>query len=210
VIEYMDAQIGRIFQRLKAIGEYDNTVIAFTSDQGIAIGSHGLMGKQNLYEHSMRSGLTIAGPGIPRGKKVDAFAYLFDIYPTVCDLVGARIPESLEGKSLAPVIQGKSAGVRDTVMLGYRDFQRAVRHGRWKLIRYPDIDRTQLFDLEADPFEMHDLASRPEQRERITKMLALLRREQERFGDRLPLTAAHPRNGDVNLEFFKQPVVEKK
>lgn len=204
VITHMDEQIGRIFARLKALGEYENTLIVFTSDQGIAIGSHGLMGKQNLYEHSMRSGLIFAGPGVPRGKSVDAFAYLFDIYPTLCDVVGAPKPEPLEGKSLLPVIQGKSKAVRDTVMLGYRDVQRAVRLGRWKLIRYPQIDRTQLFDLQRDPNEIHDLAARPEQRGRIEQMMQLLRAQQKQFGDTLPLTVEHPRQGDITVEYFSK------
>ncbi len=209
-ITYMDEQIGRIFTRLKELGEYENTIVVFTSDQGIAIGSHGLMGKQNLYEHSMNSGLIFAGPGIPRGKSVNAFAYLFDIYPTLCDFVGAAKPASLEGKSLLPVIQGKAAEVRDTVMLGYRDVQRAVRQGRWKLIRYPQIDRTQLFDLESDPNELHDLAARPEQRARVEQLMKTLREQQKQFGDSLSLTVEKPRPGDIDLEFFKKLPSTKK
>jgi len=150
----------------------------------------------------MRSGMIFAGPGIPRGQSVNAFAYLFDIYPTLCDVAGAPKPESLDGKSLMPVIQGKTAQVRDTVLLGYRDFQRAVRQGQWKLIRYPQIDRTQLFDLEADPYEINDLAARPEQRARVEQLMKALRAQQRIFGDKLPLTAEHPRPGDINLEFF--------
>jgi len=208
VIEHMDAQIGRIFQRLKALGEYENTIIAFTSDQGLAIGSHGLMGKQNLYEHSMRSGLILAGPGIPRGRKIDAFAYLFDIYPTLCDLTGANAPASLEGRSLAPVIRRERREVRDTVFLAYRDVQRAVRRGPWKLIRYPQINRTQLFHLAADPHETRDLAGRSDHRTRIEDLTAALREQQKLFGDTLSLASDNPRPGDVNLEFF--PVAEKK
>jgi arylsulfatase A-like enzyme len=204
VIEHMDAQIGRIFARLKTMGEYDNTVIAFTSDQGIAIGSHGLMGKQNLYEHSMRSGFTIAGPGIPKGKRSDAFAYLFDIYPTLCDFAGAPKPESLEGRSLAPIIRGKEAAGRDTVFLAYREFQRAVRRGEWKLIRYPQIDRTQLFNLRDDPYEMRDLSAGPEHKERIAGLLRMLAAQQKLFGDTLPLTSDNPKPGTVDLEFFRQ------
>jgi arylsulfatase A-like enzyme len=187
---------------LREAGEYENTFIVFTSDQGIAIGSHGLMGKQNLYEHSMRAGLIVAGPGIPRNRQMDAFAYLFDIYPTVCDLVGAEVPASLEGRSLGPVIRGRRRGVRDAVLLGYRDFQRAVRRGRWKLIRYPRIDRTQLFDVAADPHETRDLAAHPAQAGRIRDLMEALRVEQRRFGDGLPLDVPNPQRGDVDLSFF--------
>ncbi len=145
-ITFLDEQVGRVIQALKDTGEFDNTIIVFTSDQGIAIGSHGLMGKQNLYEHSMGVPLIFAGPGISKGEKIDAFAYLFDIFPTICDLSGVPVPGGLDGKSLAPMLSGEKTGVRDTVFLAYRDLQRSVRKGNWKLIRYPKIGKSQLFD----------------------------------------------------------------
>ena len=205
VITYMDEQIGRILAGLKAIGEYDNTIIVFTSDQGIAIGSHGLMGKQNLYEHSMRSGMIVCGPGIPKGKRVSAFAYLFDIYPTVCDLVGSKAPDSLEGKSLAPILHGKGKSVRDTVFLAYRDLQRAVRKGAWKLIRYPQINKTQLFDLAADPFELKDLSSSPAHKAKVEELMAALREQQRLFGDTAALSTENPKPAEVSVEFFRNP-----
>ncbi len=204
VITHMDEQFGRLFAKLKEIGEYDNTIIVFTSDQGIAIGSHGLMGKQNLYEHSMRSGIIIAGPGIPKNKKTDAFAYLFDIYPTVCELTGAKIPESLEGRSVARALKDQKAPTRDTIFLAYRDVQRAVRRGRWKLIRYPQINYTQLFDLETDPFETRDLSKESNQQSRIAELTALMEAQQKQFGDTLPLTSPNPKPAEVTLEFFRK------
>jgi len=204
VVTAMDAQIGRILAALKEIGEYDNTIILFSSDQGIAIGSHGLMGKQNLYEHSMGVPLFFRGPGIPKGKSSDAFAYLFDVYPTVCELVGAETPKSLEGKSLAGVIQGTSAGVRDTILLAYLKIQRAVRRGQWKLLRYPEVNVTQLFDLEADPYETKNLADDPAQADRVKELMKILAEEQKRFGDKAPLTVDNPKPAAVDLSFFKQ------
>ena len=204
VIEAMDAQFGRIFAQLKAMGEYDNTIIVFTQDQGIAIGSHGLMGKQNLYEHSMRSGLILTGPGIPRNRRVNSFAYLFDIYPTLCDFAGVPIASSLEGRSLLPVIQGKSTVVRDTIFLAYRDVQRAVRLGRWKLIRYPKINRSQLFDLEEDPYELRDLAGDVTHRTLVAELMALMVEQQKLFGDSTALTSDKPSPGEVTLEFFQK------
>ncbi len=204
VITGLDEQIGRILAALRESGEYDNTIILFTSDQGIAIGSHGLMGKQNLYEHSMGAPLILAGPGIPQGKALDAFAYLFDLFPTVCDLVGAKVPDGLEGKSLAPVIQGKAEGVRDAVFLAYLGIQRAVRKGRWKLLRYPKVAKTQLFDLEADPFETKDLSADPAQAEKVKELLALMAEQQKLFGDTLPLSVPDPKPAEVNLDFFKR------
>ncbi|HUW61532.1 MAG TPA: sulfatase-like hydrolase/transferase [Candidatus Bathyarchaeia archaeon] len=189
VITYMDVQFGRIFQALKDSGEYENTIIVFSSDQGIAIGSHGLMGKQNLYEHSMGVPLIFAGPGIPRGKRVDAFAYLFDVFPTLCELVGAPAPAGIEGKSLAPVIRGKQDGVRNTIFLAYRDVQRAVRKGDWKLIRYPKVDKTQLFNLHNDPYEMNDLAADGQQAQRVKELLAAMKEQQRLYGDTAMLNA---------------------
>ena len=202
-ITYMDEQFGRVFSALKEIGEYDNTILILTSDQGIAIGSHGLMGKQNLYEHSMNSGLTIAGPGIPQNRKVSAFAYLFDIFPTICDLVGAPVPDSLEGKSLAPIVRGQAKSVRDTVFLGYKDLQRGVRRGDWKLLRYPKINKTQLFNLRRDPYELQDLSGDTRQARRVADLTVLMEQQQKLFGDTAPLASAHPGRAEVDLAFFQ-------
>jgi arylsulfatase A-like enzyme len=203
VITYMDEQIGRILACLREIGEFDNTIIVHTADQGIAIGSHGLMGKQNLYQHSMNPALVFAGPGIPKGKSVDGFAYLFDIYPTLCTLAGVTVQERLEGISQAQVVLGKKKSVRDAVFLAYRDLQRAVRRGRWKLIRYPKVNATQLFDLEQDPDEMNDLSGDPAQAGRIRELMALLRAQQKLYGDTAPLEARDPKPAKIGIEFFR-------
>ena len=128
MITYLDMQIGRILQALKDQGVYDDTIIVFSSDHGLAIGSHGLFGKQNIYEDGMKVPLIFTGPGIPRGRS-DAFAYLFDIFPTLADLAGLTRPAGLDARSLAPVIRGESQGVRDAVFLAYRDVQRSIRQG---------------------------------------------------------------------------------
>src|SRR5439155_21914411 len=132
------------------------------------------------------------GPGIRPGRS-DALVYLLDIYPTVCELVGAPVPGGLDGRSLAPVIAGRTPGVRDSLFLAYRDLQRAVRDERWKLIRYPQINLSQLFDLREDPDERHDLAGDPAQQARIEQMLGLLRDWQRRLGDAAPLSSEAPR-----------------
>ena len=204
-ITCLDAQLGRIFQALKDIGEFDNTIVVFTGDQGVAIGSHGLLGKQNLYEDCMKVPVIFAGPGVPQGNASDAFAYHFDIYPTVCELTGAKMPREIDGKSLVAVMQGKAEGVRDTVLLGYIGFQRSVRRGQWKLIRYPEVNKTQLFDLAADPREIKDLAGDPAWAGRVKELMVLLVAEQKRFGDTLPLEVADPKPAEVNLDFFSKP-----
>ena len=193
VITAMDGHIGRLIAAMKEQGTYDNTLFVFSSDQGLAMGSHGLMGKQNLYDAGMKAPLFITGPGIPQ-RESPALAYLVDIFPTTCDLVRAKIPDGLDGQSLGPVIDGQSKSVRDSLFLAYRDVQRAVRDERYKLIRYPQVNVTQLFDLQEDPDEMRNLADRPEQAERIVTLIERLKKWQEYFGDRAPLTVAQPQS----------------
>ncbi|MBI3680173.1 MAG: sulfatase-like hydrolase/transferase [Acidobacteria bacterium] len=188
VITAMDGHIGRLLEVVPR-----NTIIVFSSDHGLAIGSHGLMGKQSLYEAAMKPPLIFAGPGIRRGRS-PALVYLLDIFPTVVDMVGGQPPAGLDGKSLKLVIEGRSKGVRDTLFLAYRDVQRAIRDERWKLIRYPHINRTQLFDLATDPYEKRNLADEPGQQARIGQLLEHLRQWQQRLGDKTPLTSANPRD----------------
>jgi arylsulfatase A-like enzyme len=208
-ISSIDHHIGRILATFRDLGQLDNTIVVFSADHGLAIGSHGLFGKQSLYEHSMKSPLVFAGPGIPKGS-TNALVYLFDIFPTVADLVGADVPKTLEGRSLRPVIEGKSEGGRDTIFLAYRDVQRAVRKGNWKLIRYPKVDVTQLFDLASDPDEMKNLSRDPAQASRVKEMMDLLKRQQEHYADRAPLTVASPTPAAVNLRFFDNVPASKK
>jgi arylsulfatase A-like enzyme len=193
VITALDGHIGRLLAALKERGMYDNTIFIFSSDQGLAMGSHGLMGKQNLYEAGMKVPLFVTGPGIPKGETA-ALAYLLDIFPTVCDLVGAKTPDGLDGKSLRPVIDGKAASVRDSLFFAYRDVQRAVRDQRFKLIRYPQVNVTQLFDLQSDPDELKNLAAEPAHGERIKSLTARLERWQRELGDTTPLVVQNPQN----------------
>jgi arylsulfatase A-like enzyme len=188
----LDHHIGRILQTLRELKLADNTIIVFSADQGIAIGGHGLLGKQNLYEHSMKAPLFFAGPGIRRGRSA-ALVYLFDIYPTIAELVGAPAPQGIDGISFKNVITGKTKTARRELLLAYRHVQRAYRDERWKLMRYPQVNVTQLFDLRRDPFELRNLAAEPAQRQRLAQMTARLQRLQQQFGDDLPLTVAAPK-----------------
>jgi arylsulfatase A-like enzyme len=182
-ITCMDHHIGRVLDTLKQTGLERNTIVLFTSDQGLAVGGrHGLMGKQNLYEH-FKSPLIVAGPGVPRGRS-EALAQMHDLFPTLCDLAGVAAPSGVEGLSLAPVIRGKQKKVRDAVFGVYKDVQRMVREQRWKLIWYPKVARFQLFDVIADPWELRDLSADPAQAARLDQMKKLLAAEQERFEDK--------------------------
>jgi arylsulfatase A-like enzyme len=191
-VSALDHHIGRLLQVLKDSGQLDNTLVIFSADQGIAVGSHGLLGKQSLYDHSMKSPLVLAGPGIPHGNS-DALVYLFDIFPTVCDLIGAKVPPRIDGRSFRPVLDGQATAARPELMLAYRDKMRAIRDPRWKLIRYPAVGVTQLFDLQADPNETKNLATDPSQQDRVNDLLGRLVKLQRHYGDDLPLTVANPR-----------------
>lgn len=184
-ITSLDHHLGRIFDSIRAAGKFENTVVVFTSDQGLAVGGrHGLMGKQNLYEH-FKSPLVIAGPGVPKGSS-DALVYLFDLFPTACALAGVPVPKVCEGTSLVPVMAGEKKAVRDRLFAAYRDCQRMVRNGRWKLLYYPKIERYQLFDLGADSDEVNDLSVKPENAAKLAAMKALLAEERKRWKDPLP------------------------
>lgn len=184
-IEGMDAQIGRVIAALEAKGRLDDTIILFTSDHGLALGSHGLLGKQNLYEHSMRSPAVIAGPGVPVGKRTDALCYLFDLTATVGELAGVPAPEQSEGKSLAPVLRDQQPGLRDELLLAYCNVQRALVAPDWKLLVYPQAGKTQLFHLENDSDERVNLADDPAEAGRRADLEARLKAAQQAVGDSL-------------------------
>ena len=182
MISHLDMEVGRVLDALERSGRSKDTLVVFASDHGLSLGGHGLMGKQNLYDESMRAPLVLRGPGVPHGSS-DALVYLFDLYPTLCELVGLEAPPGLEGHSLVPILRGDEERVREALFTAYLHVQRAVRDQRWKLIRYPLVDVTQLFDLEADPHEMHDLAGEEEHADTLARMFKLLQRERERHGD---------------------------
>lgn len=168
IISHLDHHIGRLLGQLRLSGALDNTVIVFTGDQGLAIGSHGLLGKESMYDHSISSPLLISGPGVPAGGRSQALVHHVDLYPTLCALTGVARPASAgDGFDLGPLMRGEVASVREQVFCefyspesktsGMRWTQRAVRTSRWKLTWYPLHGRCQLFDLQYDPHELVDL-----------------------------------------------------
>jgi arylsulfatase A-like enzyme len=183
LISHLDKRVGDIIEVLKRNGLYENTIIVYAADNGLAIGSHGLLGKQNLYEHSMKVPLIISGPGIPKEKVSDAFVYLFDLYPTIAMLCNLPKPEGVDGKDITPVILGKSDGVRSSMFNVYRNTVRSVRDKEWKLIRYPERDYTQLFNLKRDPLELNNVADEPTNQPKVDEMMKLLAAWQKEAGD---------------------------
>jgi hypothetical protein len=191
-ISFLDQQVGRVLDAVEASPAAANTVIVFAADSGVARGSHGLIGKQNLYEHSLRVPLIIAGPGVPKDQRTDALCYLFDVLPTLGKVCGVVAPKTSEGREFTALFATPTSAHRAQLFFGYKNVQRALSDGRWKLIRYPQVDRTQLFDLQADPFEITDLSAKPEHAARVTDMLVRLAEEQKSVGDPLPLVVAKP------------------
>ncbi|QGY43482.1 sulfatase-like hydrolase/transferase [Maribellus comscasis] len=174
LISHLDKRVGDIVEMLKKENLYENTIVVYAADNGLAVGSHGLLGKQNLYEHSTKVPLIMSGPGIPENEVRDALVYLYDIFPTLADLCGLPAPEGIDGKDLAPVLMGNEKAVRSSLYTVYRNTARAVRTDEWKLIRYPQRNYTQLFNLEKDPLEINNLAAIPEYKSRVNEMMQLL------------------------------------
>jgi len=161
MISHLDAHIGRVLEALQRTGRADNTIIIFAGDNGLAVGQHGLMGKQNMYDHSIRVPLVVSGPGIGAGRRCDGLCYLHDVFPTLFDLLGLQAPAGVESRSLAPVLRGETDRTCETTFHAYMGVQRAVRDERFKLVEYyvNGTNTTQLFDLEEDPWEQRNLAS---------------------------------------------------
>lgn len=184
MITHLDFEIGRVLDTLDASGQAENTIVVFAGDNGLAVGQHGLLGKQSLYDHSARIPLIFRGPGVPRGEQRDALCYQLDVFPTLCGMIGAPPPASVEGHSLVPALRGER-GPRETLFGAYRHCQRMIRDHEWKLILYNAGGQrhTQLFNVAKDPWEMRNLAEDPAQAERIARMTASLRESMRRCDD---------------------------
>jgi choline-sulfatase len=210
--ENIDIQIGRVLAKLEATGELDNTYVIYTADHGMAIGRHGLQGKQNLYQHTWRVPLIVKGPGIKAGQRAEGNVYLLDVLATLCDFAGITPPASNEGVSFRPVVEGKQPAVRDVLYGVYnggtKPGMRCVRKGDWKLIQYDVLDgtvrKTQLFNLKENPWEFlaehqdpevarltgiqpdpsqRNLADDPKHAATLKKMQGLLLAEMRRLND---------------------------
>lgn len=208
--ENIDIQIDRVLDKLREQGELDNTYVIYTADHGMAIGRHGLQGKQNLYEHTWRVPLIVKGPGLPKGVRVKGNVYLLDLLATLCDLADIEAPATNEGLSFKPVLEGRVETVRDvmygTYSGGTKPGMRCVLKDDWKLIKYDVLDgkvrETQLFNLKDNPHEFlaqHssvepamsnglqskqvNLADDPNYADKRREMEKLLREEMQRLDD---------------------------
>jgi choline-sulfatase len=192
IITHMDREIGRILDRLAKSDQADNTYIFFTADHGLGCGHHGLLGKQNLFEHSTRVPLFVVGPDVPQGKRLDAPVYMQDIMPTTLELAGVEKPEHVEFHSLLPQLRGETDQSKyDAVYGAYLQLQRSVTVGDYKLILYPKIAQRLLFNIKDDPQEMHNLAASAEHEATVRRLFKKLLDLQKETGDELDLVSVY-------------------
>lgn len=190
LITYMDRQMGRILDALDQSGQADNTCIVVTGDHGLAVGEHGLMGKQNLYDCSVRMPFIIAGPGIPAGRRIDAMMYQHSLFPTICDLAQIPAPATVQFPSLTPLLRGERARLFNSMYCAYKRFQRSARTDTHKLILHPETKQVELFDIANDPWEMKNLADDPACSGLKTELFRELVKWQQTVSDKVVLDAA--------------------
>ena len=194
MISHLDAKIGEILDALESNGQAENTIVVYTVDHGLAVGQHGLMGKQNLYDHSMRVPLIILGPDFPADTQISSLCYMFDVNPTLCDLVGVDVPDTVEARSLMGLFSDPASAHRSQIFSVYQNslpapedgcYQRMLRDGQYKLIEYfVGTERhTQLFDMEADPHETKNLATDVAHNARIAQLRGAMADWQQQLDD---------------------------
>jgi iduronate 2-sulfatase len=195
-ISFMDAQAGKVLDALDRLGLSDNTIVVFTSDHGYHLGEHGLWQKQSLFEESTRVPLIIAGPGVAKPGIAPTPVGLIDVYPTLTELCGLKPPANLQGQSLVPILKdttaagrgwaisevvrgggikrfGASAATGDNVnrFLGY-----TIRTPRWRYTEWDEGKQgRQLYDHDADPKELTNLAEVPAHAATVAELSAKLR-----------------------------------
>ncbi|MCG8318129.1 MAG: sulfatase-like hydrolase/transferase [Cytophagales bacterium] len=198
IITHLDQQIGLILDALEASGKRDNTYIFFTADHGLAMGRHGLLGKQNLYDHSIRVPLVMTGPDIPKGKKLDTDVYLQDIMATSLELAGVKKPGYVEFNSFLGLAKGLSDKSHyKAIYGGYIDLQRMIRKDGYKLVLYPRAKKQLLFDLNNDPDEMQNLADNPDYQSKVEELFNSLIELQKQMNDTLDLKSYYASIGQA-------------
>lgn len=186
-ITHMDAQIGRILQALEESGKADNTWVIFSSDHGLSVGHHGLVGKQNMYDPAMRAPFIVWGPGVKAGTMIDTPIYIQDAMATALEISGQPKPETIDYKSVLPLLDGRAEKSYDKIYGAYIDTQRMILSGDWKLIAYPQLKKMKLFNLKKDPREMNNLAGNPEYAAKLQQLTALLEETMDEMDD--PMTS---------------------
>ncbi len=188
IISHLDEQIGEILDALEATGKMDNTYIFFTADHGLSVGQHGLLGKQSLFDHSIRVPLMVVGPDVPKGQELSQDVYLQDIMASSLELAGIQKPSYVEFNSFMDIVKGqKNESHYDAIYGAYVNFQRMIRKDGFKLLVFPKIKKVQLFDLKNDPNEVTDLSENPKYQHKVRTLFIDLMELQSSMGDELNL-----------------------
>jgi arylsulfatase A-like enzyme len=182
MVSSFDRDVGRILDELERTGALKNTIIVFSSDNGLALSDHGLIHKSSLYEHEVKLPLIVCGPGVPAGKRSDAFVYVSDMFPTLCEMTGAPIPNTVQTKSFRTSVFDPAAPARPMLTFAYTEEMRAFRDDRYKIILYNN-HIAQLFDLKTDPLEIRDLAKDSAHAQRLAAMIEQARSAFKADGD---------------------------
>ncbi|MBX2874049.1 MAG: sulfatase-like hydrolase/transferase [Saprospiraceae bacterium] len=192
IITHLDEQIGLILDALEASGKMDNTYIFFSADHGLSVGHHGLIGKQSLFDHSVRVPLMVAGPGIPAGQRIDQDLYLQDIMATSLEMASIEQPDYVDFKSFLGLAKGEDQSTHYAEIYGaYVNYQRMIRKDGYKLVVYPNVPKVLLFNMKEDPLEMNDLAEDAAQKDKVQTLFKDLQQLQQKMGDELDLQAAY-------------------
>lgn len=187
IISHFDKELGRLLDRLESTPYKNNTYIIFTSDHGLAVGMHGLMGKQNMYDHSMRVPFIVTGPDIRKNQRIDAMIYMQNIFATTCDYAGIPVPNTVDYQSIRPLLEGKQKKGEEYIFGYYKNVHRMIRSDRYKLIVYPAVKEVQLFDLKKDPYEVQNLAYNKKYAKIRNEMFDVLKQKQDELGDNLSI-----------------------
>lgn len=196
VIRSVDDQVGRVVAYLKENDLYDNTIIVYMGDQGFFLGEHGLYDKRWMYEEAIQMPCLISYPnGIKSGQLPQQLTLNVDMAPTLLDFAGIEIPEDMQGESFKGLLQDDSKvkeNWRKSAYYQYFEYPKwhnvqphyGVRTDRYKLIHfYYNVDIWELYDLENDPNELHNIYNEPEHSELIKELKAEIDRLQQQYGD---------------------------
>jgi arylsulfatase A-like enzyme len=207
-VQGVDESVGAVLDYLERSGLAKNTIVIYTADNGFYLGDHGMYDKRFMYEPGLHVPLMVSGPGIKAGEVTDLFALDIDLAPTFLDFAGAKIPDDMQGRSLAPVLRGEKPSDWRTAMY-YRDITtrrsqqtgpHGVRTATHKLVYNWKKNAYEIYDLVADPNELRNLAADPRHADKLVEMKALLTkvkadtRDDDRFANGIP-----PQNVDAGL-----------
>ena len=158
-ISFMDAQIGRVLDKLEKTGLDKNTIVVFSSDHGYHLGEHGYWQKQTLFDNSTRVPLIFSGPGIEKGIKTNSPVELIDIYPTLMELTGIKSPDHVVGKSLVPVFEDSNFKIRNSALTRWRNGY-SIKSENYRLTKWGENGELgyELYDHTNDKEELINLA----------------------------------------------------